>query len=102
LAVASTNVGVTGSTTVSVDTGAAILPVTATICQTNPSTGQCLSTPTSTVSLNYVGDTTPTFSIFVQATGAIPFSPADSRLFVRFEDPSGGLHGSTSVAIETD
>ena len=42
----------------------------------------------------------PTFSVFLEATGTIPFAPAASRAFVRFKDPAGGLHGSTSVAVE--
>ena len=45
---------------------------------------------------------TPTFSVFLQAGGPIPFAPATSRVFVRFKDAGGGLHGSTSVAIETE
>jgi|GEM_PF-871537 hypothetical protein len=100
-AVASANVGVAAPLTVSVDTGAAVLPVTATICQSNPSTGQCLATPAGSVTLNYAAGATPTFSVFLQATGPIAFAPATSRVFVRFEDAGGGPHGATSVAIET-
>ena len=98
-AVASTNVGVAAPITVSVDSGAATLPVTATICQTNPGTGQCLAPPAPTVSLNFAGGTDPTFSVFLQASGPIAFAPATSRIFVRFKDSSNGIHGSTSVAV---
>ena len=100
-AVASTNVGVAAPITVSVDSGAAALPVTATICQTNPKTAQCLVPPAPTVALTYAGGAAPTFSVFLQANGPIAFAPAASRIFVRFEDSSNGIHGSTSVAIET-
>ncbi|MGB8839964.1 MAG: Ig-like domain repeat protein [Aliidongia sp.] len=100
-AVASINLGVTTQLTVSVDTGDAVLPVITTICQTNPATGQCQATPAASVSLNYVGGAAPTFSVFLQATSAIPFAPATSRIFVRFKDAAGGLHGSSSVAIDT-
>ena len=100
-AVASTNLGASGPITVSVDTGGAFLPVTATLCQTNPDDGQCLAAPASSVSLTCASNATPTFSIFLQSNGAISFAPASSRVFVRFEDANGGLHGSTSVAIET-
>ena len=100
-AVASDNVGATAPIIVSVDTGTVVLPVTATVCQSNPSNGQCLAPPAATVSLNYAAGATPTFSIFLQATGSIAFAPATARVFVRFEDDGGGLHGSTSVAIET-
>ena len=41
------------------------------------------------------------FSVFLQASGPIALDPASSRIFVRFKDSSGGLHGSTSVAVET-
>jgi len=100
-AVASFNVSVTGNITVSADTGAATLPATLSICQSNPANGQCLAPPSPTVSLSYAGGAAPTFSIFVTSTAAIPFSPATSRVFVRFEDSTGGLHGSTSVAIDS-
>ncbi len=99
-AVASTNIGVGSQITVSVDTGSVTLPVNLTLCQSNPSTGQCLAAPTASVNLNYQAGTTPTFSVFAQATGTIPFAPATNRVFVRFEDASGDLHGSTSVAVQ--
>jgi len=101
-AVASDNLGVTTTITVSVDTGTAVLPVTATICQSDASTGQCLAPPAGSVTLSYANGATPTFSIFLEASGAIAFAPAASRVFVRVKDASGGLHGSTSVAIESD
>jgi hypothetical protein len=100
-AVASSNLGATATITVSVDIGTAFLPVTATICQSDPSNGSCLGTPAGSVSLSYAGGTTPTFSIFVAASGSVAFAPASSRVFVRFEDAGGNLHGSTSVAVET-
>jgi NHL repeat len=99
-AVASTNLGVTAAIAVSADTGGATLPVTATLCQSNPANGECLAAPAASVSLTYAGGTAPTFSIFITATGAIPFDPANSRIFVRFKDSAGELHGSTSVAVE--
>ncbi|MEI9985060.1 MAG: hypothetical protein WDN69_18825 [Aliidongia sp.] len=101
-AVASTNVGVTAPLTVSVDTGNASLPLAVSICQSNPSNGQCLAPAASSVSLSYAGGTAPTFSVFAAATGSIAFNPAATRIFVRFKDSSGGLHGSTSVAVETN
>ena len=88
-AVASINIGVTAAITVSVDTGAAALPVTLSICQTDPSTGQCLAPPAASVSLSYAGNTAPTFSVFLQSSGAIAFAPASARVFVRFKDAGG-------------
>jgi hypothetical protein len=78
------------------------LPLATFICQTHPDNGQCLAAPTASVTLNYAAGASPTFSIFLQSSGAIAFAPATSRVFVRFEDNSGALHGSTSVAVETN
>src|SRR5262249_54339549 len=50
-AVATFNAGIAGTFTVSADTGAANLPVTFTLCQTNPQSGACLVTPTPTVAV---------------------------------------------------
>jgi|HubBroStandDraft_1064217.scaffolds.fasta_scaffold00061_38 sugar lactone lactonase YvrE len=99
-AVATTDLGTTDPITVSVDTGDVILPVTLTICQTNPGSGQCLGTPAASVPVDYGGGPAPTFTIFLQSSGPIPLAPALSRIFVRFEDGAGGLHGSTSVAVQ--
>ena len=100
-AVASTNLGATAPITVSADTGAASLPIAITLCQSNPANGRCLAPPAASVSLAYAGGAAPTFSIFLQSSGAIRFDPANSRIFVRFKDAAGGLHGSTGVAVET-
>ena len=101
-AVASSNVGATSQIVVSVDTGAASLPLTATLCQSNPSTGACLATPSSSVTVSDASGAAPTFSVFVEANGTIPFAPATNRVFVRFKDLAGAIHGSTSVAVETN
>jgi sugar lactone lactonase YvrE len=101
-AVATINLGAAAQITASVDTGTTDLPITLTICETNPSTAQCLAAPAGSVSLNFAANATPTFSVFVQANGPIALAPASARIFVRFEDASKGLHGSTSVAVESD
>jgi hypothetical protein len=48
-AVATVNVGAAGQISVSADTGNATLPVTITVCQTNPMTSVCLAPPSSFV-----------------------------------------------------
>jgi YVTN family beta-propeller protein len=101
-AVASDNVGSSAAITVTADTGSATLPLNITLCQTNPSTAQCLAPPAPTVTLAFASAATPTFSIFVAATGAVAFSPAVSRVFLRFLDDNGVSHGSTSVAVQTN
>ena len=100
-AVASDNAGASDNLNVVVDTGAATLPLSLSLCQTNPSTGQCLAPPAASVPVTIAAGATPTFSVFVTASGAIPFAPGTSRIFVRFLDGSGASHGATSVAVET-
>jgi len=102
LAIASVNLGATGALTVSADTGSAGIPVALTICQTDPSTGQCFASPSATVQSTINSGATPTFAVFAAGSGAIPFAPATSRVFVRFTDTSGAVRGSTSVAVQTD
>ena len=100
-AVATSNLGADATIIATVDTGTSNLPISATICQSDPSSGACLGTSSSAVALDIADGATPTFSIFVQSSGAIAFAPASARVFVRFKDAAGNLHGSTSVAVET-
>jgi virginiamycin B lyase len=102
--VATVNVGATSNITASANAGAAPLPVTVKICQSNPLTGQCLAPcenlcPSVTTTIDANG--TPTFSVFVFGNGQVPFSPAINRIFVRFADGNGVVRGSTSVAVQT-
>jgi len=100
-AVATVNVGATGAITASADTGGASLPVTLTMCETNPGTGQCMSPIAGSVTTTINALATPTFGIFVSGSGNVPFSPAVNRIFVRFRDAGGVTRGSTSVAVRT-
>jgi hypothetical protein len=100
-AVATANVGATGGITASANGGAANLPVTVTICQTNPISGQCLAPPSASASTTIATGETPTFAIFVKGNGSVPFQPAANRIFVQFQDGGGSIRGSTSVAVRT-
>jgi hypothetical protein len=100
-AVATSNLGAGGAITVATNTGSATLPINVTVCQTNPSTGVCLATPTATVSTTINGNATPTFGIFVSASNSVPFDPANSRIFVTFADSTTAVRGETSVAVTT-
>jgi hypothetical protein len=100
-ATATVNVGTGGTITASTNTGSATLPLTLTICQSNPANGQCLAPPAASVTTTINANATPTFSIFGTASGAIPFDPANSRVFVTFTDSGNAVRGETSVAVET-
>jgi CSLREA domain-containing protein len=100
-AVATVNVGSQDAITASADTGTATLPVTLSICESDPVTGGCLAPPTPSVTTSIDAGATPTFSIFVTGSGAVPFDPAANRIFVRFKDAGDVTCGSTSVAVRT-
>ena len=100
-AVATVNLGAGASITASADTGDAALPLTLSLCQTNPATGQCISAIGPTVPTQVGAGATPTFGIFVTGTGTVPFDAARSRIFVRFKDGGGVTRGATSVAVRT-
>ena len=81
--------------------GGVTLALTLTICQTNPSTGVCLSAAAPTVTLAVNANATPTFSVFAAASGAVAYSPGVNRIAVQFTDATGTIRGSTSVAVQT-
>jgi len=101
-AVATLNVGGAGAIAVSADTGAAQLPVSLAVCQTDPETGACLTPPSPTVTSMVDRQATPTFGVFVGGAGMVPFDPQANRVFVRFKSADGVPRGSTSVAVRTE
>jgi hypothetical protein len=100
-AVATVNVGASAQITATANTGSATLPLSVSLCQTNPSSGACLATPAASVSTTIAANATPTFGIFATASGGVPFLPATNRIFVQFSDASGVVRGSTSIAVQT-
>jgi hypothetical protein len=88
------------SVTVKTSTGAnPSLPVQVTLCQTNPSTGQCMATPWPTITLApFAAGTTPSFSVFVTATATIASSPSN-EILVLFTNASGTVLSSASVLV---
>jgi hypothetical protein len=100
-AVATDNLGSADTITVAANTGNATLPVNIAICQTNPSSGACMQTPSASVTTTIGNNATPTFGIFVNASSTVGFDPANSRIFVTFADSTGAIRGKTSVAVET-
>ena len=105
LTLATFNVGASDTISVSVDTGAATLPLSTTICQTDPATAVCINPAVpgaAPVTLMVGTGDSPTFAVFVNASQPVGLDPANSRIFVRFEDSGGQVRGATSVAVTTD
>jgi hypothetical protein len=100
-AVATVNLAAGAPVTATANTGRASLPLTINLCQTNPQTGQCISAIGGSVTTTINAKGTPTFAIFVSASGAVAFDPANSRINVQFADSGGAVRGETSVAVET-
>ena len=97
-AVATVNAGV-GAEITSSATGPG---VSVQVCETNPTTGACISPVGASVTTTIESNTTPTFGFFVTGQGNIPFDPANNRVSVVFTDDSGITRGATSVAIQTN
>ena len=100
-AVATSNLGASGSITATVGPGVGALPAVLSICETDPSTGQCLEAPSSSVTTTIDAQATPTFGVFVTGTATIGFFPATNRVNVIFSDSNGVNRGQTSVAVRT-
>jgi hypothetical protein len=88
-AVATVNVGASAQITATANTGSATLPLSLSLCQTNPSTGACLTMPAASLSTTIAANATPTFGIFATASASVPFLPATNRIFVQFSDANG-------------
>jgi virginiamycin B lyase len=101
LAVATVNLGIDATITAAANTGAANLPVTLAICQTNPASGACLAAPAPSATTDIQPNATPTFGIFVTGSAAVANLPGVNRVFVTFTDSAGTLRGETSVAVRT-
>ena len=101
--IASVNVGSAATITVSADTGDAELPITLSLCQTDPATSECIN-PTvpalEPVMVEVEEGSTPTFAVFASAAEPIALNPTNSRVFLRFRDESGVVRGATSVAVQ--
>jgi hypothetical protein len=100
-AVATVNLGIDATITAAANTGAANLPVTLLICQTDPTSGACLAAPAPSVTTDIQPNATPTFGIFVAGSAAVADMPGVNRIFVTFTDSGGTLRGETSVAVRT-
>ena len=101
-AVAAVNVGTDSTLTAQATIGGTSgIPLSVSICETNPTTGQCLSAIGPSVTTTIAAGAEPTFGIFATASGTVAFSPGVNRIFVRFTDGSGIVRGLTSVAVAT-
>ena len=100
-AVATVNLGIDATITAAANTGAANLPVTLLVCQTDPASGACLASPSATVTTDIPPNATPTFGIFATGSAPVADMPGANRVFVTFTDANGVLRGETSVAVRT-
>ena len=99
-AVATINIGSDADIVASADNGSSNAPINFSICETNPEDGQCLTPAATTIEASVASAGTPTFSVFVTASGVVPLDPANNRIRVRFLE-DGAVRGSTSIAVQT-
>lgn len=100
-AVALSNVGVaaTGDITALANTGAASLPLTISISETDPGTGTIIG---DNILEDVEASENRTVAVFVTFNGCIGFDPALNRIFIEFRDASNNIVGSTSTAVSTN
>jgi hypothetical protein len=101
LATAAINIGSAATLTVRPQLSGS-LPVTLSICETNPSTGACLATLSPTVSRTFNTNDLATFTVVAQGSGNVPFDPANNRIRLDFVDSQGVIRGETSAAVRTN
>jgi hypothetical protein len=101
-AVATSNLGIGDTISVTADTGAAALPLTVLACRSDPATAQCADPPAPSLDVFIGAGETPTFSFFATAGGLIVLDPAANRIFVRFRASNGLVRGATGVAVTTE
>ena len=102
--VASVNVGATGLMAATVEPSDATLPLSLSICETDPATSVCTNPPAPTpgpVTTQIGANETPTFAIFATANDDVDLDAAARRLLVTFADDLGVVRGATSVAVRT-
>jgi hypothetical protein len=85
-AVATVNLGIAAAITATANTGSVSLPVKLSLCQTNPTSGNCLASPQTSVTTTIAANATPTFGVFVAGSGTVSSSPGVNRVFVTFTD----------------
>jgi hypothetical protein len=98
-AIAATNIGASGQLTAGVLLSNSTMPLTATVCQTNPSTGQCLAPPAPSVTTTINQNQNTTWTVFLTASGTIAQDPANNRVIFGFIDGNGVPRGATSTAV---
>lgn len=77
------------------------LPLTATICETDASTGACLTSRSASLEREFGAGETATYSIFIRAAGPVPFDPAQHRIAFEALDSDNVSRGATSIAVRT-
>jgi hypothetical protein len=93
------------ATVAGVSSSSGNLPVNVTICQTNPSNGECMAPPVQGgvgLGVSLSTGTSATFSVFVTATAAIASDPANNRIYIEVTNTADTGAGLTSVAVVTD
>lgn len=98
------NVGSTATISVSVDTGEASLPMSLSLCETDPLTSICINPTqpsTDPVVVEIAEGGSPTFAVFANSSDFVALDPANSRIFLRFSDEAGEVKGATSVAVRS-
>jgi hypothetical protein len=80
---------------------AATLPVSFSICETDPMTALCMVPPTASMNLKLEPGATRTFSVFAKSCAQIPLDRERNRIIVEFADEDGRILTEASLAVRT-
>ncbi len=101
-AVATSNVGGPCQATARITLRPPLVPLDASICETDPASGACRSVVADSVTLDVPAGASLAFGIFVRGRNqVVGLDPASRRVLVEFLDESGTVRGGTSVAVRT-
>ena len=98
--IASINLGSAATLTVQAR-ATGVQPSVLVVCETDPQSGACLSSPAASAVSAVAANATPTYAVFfADAAAKIPFDPAGNRILLEFLD-NGQIKGATSVAVRS-
>ena len=98
--VSAVNLPTGGPITITADSGRVPLPVTVSVCRTNPASGACVAPPAASITATLVAGEALTFAVSVTALAPIPLDSTFHRIYASAKGSGGTSLGVTSVAIQ--
>ncbi|MBL4617692.1 MAG: hypothetical protein JKY46_08335 [Robiginitomaculum sp.] len=95
---AAVNIGADGDFDVKAEYTGSNAPVTALLCETDPTSGACLAPPSAKVQSSILSGDISTFAVFALRNAEVAFDPANNRIRLRFTDSNSLIAGEAGIA----